>query len=131
MNDQPGDEPDTSEELRQLLDATPELSEGELYELPPGSTGAWRITTGKSIHVINLAASPPTYQRIPSKHSKAFDTDAAAHHLTRVELWPRVGWRFVFRFQDPTRPHEWERWHATSPVQRIESIDSAEGRQPR
>jgi hypothetical protein len=104
-----------------------ELPDGEVYELPPGSTGAWRITTNKSVHVIDLDAVPPTYRRLPGGQSQSFDTDDAVHHLTRVELWPRVGWRFVFRFQDPGRPHEWERWHATSPVQRIESVDSAEG----
>lgn len=106
-----------------LGDAPSDLPEGQVYELPPDATGRWRITTGKGFHVIDLDADQPTYQRLPGEHSKALPTDGAVHLLTRVEQWPRVGQRFVFRFQDPSRPHEWERRHATSPVQRIERAD--------
>lgn len=101
----------------------------EVAEVPAGSVGRWRIHTRNTLHILALGPSfgidpddQSIYQRVPGSNSGAFVIDGLILRPTRIDLWPRVGWRFMLRVDDPARPHQFERWHATSPVRRIEHV---------
>lgn len=63
-----------------------------------------------------------TYLRVPGSNSRPFRDDNHLSALTRIDAYPRVGARFIFRYQRVDQPHRFEERHATSAVRRIERV---------
>ena len=105
----------------------------ELSEVLPGSVGRWYIYSAKTLHIVTLGPlfgrveggdfdEHSTYLRVPGADSRPFRDDNHLCALTRIDACPRLGARFVFRYQRPDLPHRFEERHATSPVRRIERV---------
>lgn len=105
----------------------------ELTEVLPESVGRWCIFSAKTLHIVTLGPmfgrslggdldEHSTYLRIPGSDSRPFPDDNQICALTRIDAYPRVGARFVFRYQRVDQPHRFEERHATWPVRRIERV---------
>lgn len=105
----------------------------ELNEVLPGSVGRWYIYSAKTLHIVTLGPvfgrvqggdldEHSTYLRVPGNSSRPFRDDNHHSALTRIDAYPRVGARFVFRYQRVDQPRRFEERHATSAVRRIERV---------
>jgi hypothetical protein len=105
----------------------------ELSEVLPGSVGRWYVYSAKTLHIVKLGPlfgrveggdldEHSTYLRVPGTDSRPFRDDGRICALTRIDAYPRLGARFVFRYQRLDLPHRFEERHATSPVRRIERV---------
>lgn len=105
----------------------------ELTEVAPESVGRWYVYSGKTLHIVTLGPmfgriqggdldQHSTYLRVPGADSRPFRDDGHVCALTRIDAYPQVGARFVFRYQRVDLPQRFEERHATSPVRRIERV---------
>ena len=93
-------------------------------ELTPDMKGKWLVTTQGSTHIWDL--DDMTYKRQPGKSSPQFSEDMQIVKLTRVEIWPKVGFRSMLFYDDPDDPQHVEQWRISSRIESIVRISTAE-----
>lgn len=86
--------------------------------------GVWEITTRRTRHIIDL--DKMRYMRIhDEENGNPFPYDGSWCPLSRIEIRPRVGERFLLWIDDPDSPNLAEHWRISSAVRSIRRMSEA------